>query len=864
MNTFSQRNLAAGELDPALHARPDMVKYTTGAKAVRNFMVMRQGGVTNRPGFLVVAEAKDSNKLCVIVPFVYDFETTYCLEFGDLYMRVHKNGAPVYSSTKAITAIASGATTVLTSAAHGFTNGQHIDISGILGMTELNGRTFVVANKTTDTFEIKNKAGAAIVSSGYGAYISGGSAKLIYEIVTTFTEANLLSLNFKQHDNQLIITSKTYPLVEVTRVSDTSWSSLINYYNSNGKPGPFSATWLGVAGGVDTQYAITAVFETREESMPTYTGSATAAAATPSAPNAVTWTASPAGVAVEYNIYKKINGVYGFIGIASGLSFSDIGTNPDVTDTPPAYLTGDGTAFNVSGNYVSNTCAYQQRRLLFNTTNYPNRIWGSKIGYPKNFTRKIPADASDAFDFTLSGAGYINEIRHAVDLGTLVILTASGEWVAQGDSNGAITPTNGPNWRQHSYYGSSKITPIVMGGNMLYVQTQGSVVRDFGFDYQVDGYRGNDLTVFSAHLFKNKTITSWAYQQVPHSTVWMIRSDGVLIGLTYLREHDILGWHRHDTDGIYEQICSVPEGNETVIYTVVKRTINGETRRYIERMTNREQAETIDLVLMDCAKTYDGRNTGATTMTLSGGTLWTDEETLTLTSSTSYFTSADVGSSIHIEDADDIIRFEITGYTSASVVTGRAHKTVPVDMRGVAITNWAKAIKVMTSLWHLEGKDVSVFADSMVVSSPNNPAYDKVTVTNGKITLASAYAVIHVGLPYTSDLQTLNTDFAQAETMANKKINTSAVAVHVNDTRGIFAGTEEPTGTDMLEGLTEVKPRSSEPYESAASLMSGVKEINIGANWDSNGSVFIRQVDPLPATIAAVYPSGLYPIKKGL
>ena len=120
----------------------------------------------------------------------------------------------------------------------------------------------------------------------------------------------------------------------------------------------------------------------------------------------------------------------------------------------------------------------------------------------------------------------------------------------------------------------------MIGGNVLFVQARGSIVRDLSFQEAVRGYRGQDLTIFSSHLFDEYTLDDWAFQQIPHSVVWAVRSDGTLLGLTYVREHEMWAWHRHDFEGgTVEKVCVVPEGNEDILYVIVNRTINGRTTR---------------------------------------------------------------------------------------------------------------------------------------------------------------------------------------------------------------------------------------------------------------------------------------------
>ena len=580
--------------------------------------------------------------------------------------------------------------------------------------------------------------------------------------------------------------------------------------------------------------------------------------ASSSDPITLTWTA--AAGASEYNIYKAVNGVYGFIGTSATTSFADVGATPDTSDTPPK----DSDIFLEAGDFPSTVSYIQQRRSFANTTNEPETTWMSKIGQFSNFTKSRPLQADDSIKFSLAGR-QVNEVEHLLDIGRMVVMTSGSEITVNGDDAGVITSTTINN-KTHSYNGSSSVRPLVISGNALYVQARGSIVRDLGFDFQVDGYRGNDLTIFSAHLLDGFTITDWAYQQIPHSIVWAVRSDGALIGLTYVNEQQMLAWHRHDfgAGATAENVVVIPDGDEDAVYVTVKRTIDGRTTRYIERISTRQLSDIKDFKGMDSSLSYDGRNTGATTMTLSGGTTWEYDETLTATASGAQFFSTDVGNAINIRDGDgNLIRFTIEAYTSATIVTGKPDKTVPTSLRAVAVTDWDDAVDQLSGLWHLEGETVSVFADGFVVGSPNNPEYTTVTVADGTITLDKPFGVIHVGLPITADFETLDIDTPNGETLSDKNMLITAITIFFEKTRGIFAGSKPPTDdtVDPLEDLNELKLREQEGYDSPVDLVTDKVDINVHSLWNSNGRVFIRQVDPLPSTILAVHPSGFIPVR---
>jgi hypothetical protein len=108
-------------------------------------------------------------------------------------------------------------------------------------------------------------------------------------------------------------------------------------------------------------------------------------------------------------------------------------------------------------------------------------------------------------------------------------------------------------------------------------------------------------------LFKGYTIKRMAHAATPHSIVWVVRSDGTLLGLTYLRDQEIWGWHRHDTDGVVEDVCIVPESTEDAVYVLVRRTINAATVRYIERFAKREIGTfDVDCFFVDSGLSYSG------------------------------------------------------------------------------------------------------------------------------------------------------------------------------------------------------------------------------------------------------------------
>lgn len=881
MSAIAQKSFAGGEIAPSLYARTDISKYGIGLRTCRNMMVMRHGGVTNRPGTTWIGEVKDSTKTVRLIPFVFSTDQTYVLEFGNLYMRVIRAGAYVTETAQAITGITNAATAVLTySGADNYANGDQVYITGVVGAIApfVNGRTFKVANVNAgaNTFELNYLNGTAVNSTTWGTWTSGGTIAEIYTIVTSYAEADLQDLIFAQSADSMILTHPTYPPQQLVRAGHASWS-----INNATFVGDLFVNMTGFtnsgAAGTATSWAVTV--ESHETGEETVVQLETTSSAAPTAGAPITLTVTMLGGAPSlfgvttiwtFNLYRKLNGIYGYIGSAYGAAsatFVDNGQTPDITDSPPEAR----NPFASADNYPACVAYYQNRRIYAGTNNHPETAFASMISVYTNYRNDFPIQDNFPVTWTMAGQ-QVNRIKHLLSMGKLLLFTTTAEWAILGNASGALTPAD-INPQQYSQNGASGLRPLVVSGDALYVQARGNVVRDLSFDFQSDGYKGNDLTILAAHLFDGYTIRDWSYQQVPHSIVWAVRSDGKLLGLTYIREQDIFAWHRHDfQDATVEQICVVPEGTEDAVYLVIKRTVNSATVRYVERLSTRNFSAITDAIFMDAALSYTGTNSGATTMTLSGGTLWDAYEDLTLTASAGFFTAADVGNRIDITSATGaVIRCTITQFTSTTVVTVHANKNVPANLQSTARATWTKCVLSVSGLWHLEGKSVSVIGDGFVVASPNNSpsdgsdGYPTITVANGVATFPKPYGIVHVGLPILADIETLDIDVSTGESLSNKKKMINEVTAFVQATRGMFAGVKPPTddSDDPVEGLDELKIRDEEGYDDPVSLTTDNVKIILSGEWNGNGRVFIRQVDPLPITLLSVVPTGFVPYSGG-
>lgn len=527
-----QPSFTAGELSQALGARVDLAKYSSGLRKAINLFIHPHGGASNRAGLEFVSEVKNSADKTRLIPFEFNTEQTYVLEFGDEYVRFFRDG---------------------------------------------------------------------------GLILDGGSP---YEISTPYSAADAQKIVSAQEADVTYICTGVKAVMKLGRLGETNWTLTAVTF----APAISAPTISGVTKPGDTSgqpgydatvysYRVAAVADGGEESLPSSAGTVTNDLAINGGINRVAWGAV-AG-AVRYIVYRADNGVYGYIGGTEGLTFDDENLTPDLADTPQ---TGRNP-FVGAGNYPRCVTFIEQRLGFASTENDPQAVWLSQSANYENFGVASPAKASDAVTFRIRSRK-VNEVRSLLALKGLMLLTSGSEWrVSGGTSSDAISPS-AIKIDNEGYRGSAIVQPIVVGNTVLFAQARGGVIRDFSYQLESDGFDGKDLTILARHLFENKNIVAWAYAQAPHSIVWVVLDDGSLVSLTYMKEHDVWAWTRHesgpDNDAIFEDVVCVAEGNEDVPYFIVSRTIGGVRKRYIERLRSRVFSSAADAFFVDSGLTYEG------------------------------------------------------------------------------------------------------------------------------------------------------------------------------------------------------------------------------------------------------------------
>lgn len=434
-------------------------------------------------------------------------------------------------------------------------------------------------------------------------YVESGGTPV--EVASPYAEEHLTGIRYAQKGDVMYLVHPNYAPYKLERTGHTSWAiAAVSFTSSISAPTGASAAWSGQADGAFTQnYVVTAVNAAGEESV------ASAAASVNDAYSSGEWvvgdkiTVSWSAVtgAEEYNVYKETNGYYGFIGVSSTTSYLDTNFKGDTSDTPPVA----NNPFD-SGNNPSAVSFHQQRLWFAGPNNNPATFYASQTAAFENFNKSRPTKNDDSLEFTLA-SGQVNQIKWLAPFGDLLVGTAGAEFKVSSGSDGAITPVS-VDARPQSFNGSKDLPPIIIGNSVIHVQRQGSTIRDLFYSLEKDGYAGNNLSVLAAHLFDGHDIVSWAYQQEPDSVVWAVRDDGILLGLTFLKEHEIWGWHRHETDGKFKAVSTIGGANEDRLYAVVERNVGGVDKCYVEKLAPKwHAADGIENAFyVDSGLTYEG------------------------------------------------------------------------------------------------------------------------------------------------------------------------------------------------------------------------------------------------------------------
>lgn len=596
-------SFTGGELSPLLDGRVDLEKYQSGCKVVENFLIMPYGGVRRRPGLQYIAGLRDESEAGRLVPFRFSTSDTYMLCFNDSYVRIYNGGTtPAEVATELATPYAAADLAELQYVQQNDVMYlMHPDYS-VRKISRTSATTFTIAAVAWDWAPMRDQNTDEAVTVACSA--TTGSGLTLTGVGTAWAAAMVGARIRIQHE-------RLDTDWERTLTGDGTSSDLL--VQGNWECSTFAGA--GVGGGLlkIERWNGTAYVSIRE-----FTSTGASVTVTGFEEEIVRMRIVVSGSAGAFTTYFKCDSdPYGEVEVTARASTTSLTVTVKKTlfSTDATDLWSDG-AF--SGVYGYPRCGvFHEGRLVFGgTASDAQTIWGSVSDDYENFNTGTEDD--DSYRHSLA-ANEHNGIRWMVSERRLLLGTSGGEFVVgSADDSVVVTPTN-VRARLHSNFGSAAIQPIFGGDSVIYAQRQARKIRQYGYVFERDRYQAADLTILSEHV-TGSGITQMAYQQQRDGVVWAVNNEGELIGMVHEADQSVSGWFRCTTTGTFESVATIyGEGEEDEVWAIVKRSIDGATVRYIERLEPTQfqtvqEEDKANYFYVDCGKKITGA--GLTSITL--------------------------------------------------------------------------------------------------------------------------------------------------------------------------------------------------------------------------------------------------------
>ena len=672
-----QPSFSGGEYSPSIYARVDISKYQSGLKRLRNFIVHPTGGASNRPGTRYVASAKFSDKAVIVQEFIFSQLQKYVLEVGDEYIRFFTSGAQInvnpanYESWNGATAYEVGdyvtynGSTVYYSIQAGtnqqpdtetayWTQQTIYEIPSPYQEDDLNDLRFETSG---DTIFITHPDYQPRLLQRFGntdwrmSLYEPDDGPFMAENIDETASLNVSAVSGAASLNATVAYFATGHVGSLFR--------LRHYIESQTASTAFSSSTTGTAIKCFTTWRLV--------THGTWTGKLRVEKSTD---GGTTWTvirsfsssddfnvntsgtedieSNPVPFRVRLNMYEytsgtcnadlttdafyqegiiKISAVHSNIS-ATGTMLSEAGATTNTTSW------NEGAWSDYRG-WPSVSRFYQDRLVFAGTYAEPMTLWMTQTSNYFSFFRHSVLLDTDGITARLPSR-QLNAINGLIAFKRLVVLTSASIW-SVGPVSGSIMKPTGFTTEIEEYTGSNGVNPVVIGNEAIYMQEHGHVVRNLAFDLSRDSFTGADTNILAQHLFDRWTITDMAYQRDPDRIVWMLRSDGKLVGMTYLKDQEVVAFHWHDTGVAYgdkfKSLCVIPSDGFDEVWFAVQR----ENGWFIERMVLRmestdcggeQQFSAENQIFMDSAVSYDQpidienitiNGSGAVTISLSPG-----------------------------------------------------------------------------------------------------------------------------------------------------------------------------------------------------------------------------------------------------
>ena len=852
--SFAFTNFTAGELSPRLDARTDVSKYFNGCKKLQNFLVHPHGGATRRPGTQFVREVKNSAHAARLIPFEFNVEQTYILEFGDEYFRIHKDGGTVVDGS-------SNPIEVTTPYAHTeladikFT--QSADVMYVVHpshsvrkITRTSHTAWTISevdflrgpmqddNTTATTLVANGRTGSVTITASADLFVSTDVGRLVklhdgFAKITAFTNATTVTATVQENADGR------------TELMPSYASNTISFHE--GDP---SATGLEHNDRLqDTAGAfIDQGFKVGQKI--TITGAGTSN------------NNETAAIIVKVTDDTLL--------LAPSSDLTDEAASNTITINGDLIASTDFAlgAFSATTGHPAAVAFYEQRLVFASTTNQPQTLFFSVGGSFEDFT--AGTDNDDALTYTL-GSNQVNIIRFLQAGRVLLVGTSGGEFVVSSSEDAPLSPTNTVVKRQATY-GSANVQPVQVANVTLFVQRARRKLRELVFDQNTDSYQAPDMTILAEHVTESG-IKEMALQQEPDNIVWCVLNNGRFVGMTYRREENVIAWHDHIIGGT-SGACTVTVSDYANIATGTTLTFtksDGSTVTFTSEAAgssdpssatgfrpNTSNNVTADNIFtaINAHADFTVANPAAAVVTIEetsptpGGFLTVvSSDTTRLTTTDQTFALAEsvatIPGDLNEDDIYVIVQRTVNNTTKRYVeyFSEFDFGTDSSDAFFVdsGLSYSGSSATTISGLDHLEGQTVTINANG--ATHPNKK------VSSGAITLDFAVTKAHIGLHFASTLQTMRLEAGDTQGTAQgqtKRIH--EVTLRLFRTIGCQIGDSE-TNLDRIPFRS-----SADEMDQALDLFSGDKELEFSGGFDTDGFIVVQQDQPLPMTILGIFP----------
>ena len=609
-----QSTWTGGELSPLAYARLDAQRYYQSAQTIENLIPLPQGPLVRRPGTRFVA-ATDSNHVARLIPFAYATDDTYVLEFTDSLMRVYRDHGLVLNDDDSICHLITpfDANEIATLQVW-----QTADVMYLVDGTDwpqkltrsghnvwtiedapIDDGPFLTENVTTTTIAASAASGTVTLTASTPLFESGHVGG--YWQLRNLGEAVQIDGTWDGPDDIGAVGGYT-----VQTGQNFQWS--------------LKGTWVGTA---ELQYSTDAGSTWSAYTLFTSSGASETTETVFSNDTGadmlirIALTAYTSG-RVDYTLSRH---AYMHSGVVHLTAVADpchaTGTVVRALPGTAATVRWSEGAWSTKRGFPRAICGYNDRLVLAGTTHQPVNLWASVVGEPDSFAAGFGDDA-DSFTYRMLRAQQdpilwlLAQRRRGLLAGTRAGLFE----LAPADETLGLTPSNPPMIVNTLGIPASTIPPVVADNICLITQAGGRKVREVLYSADAEALVAPDLTLFAEHITGDGLI-DLAWTDLPYSLAWGVRSDGQLATLTYDRNYQLVGWARQvlGGDGAVEDLCVIPSAGDDEVWMTVRRTIDGQTVRYVEYLSPWDVGTDVqDQYFVDCGLS----TTGPTVSTFSG------------------------------------------------------------------------------------------------------------------------------------------------------------------------------------------------------------------------------------------------------